>query len=272
MSPPGEFGDAGNPMPPACLQYDRQLMLISSVNQHNPRLVILICLVYGAEPWLRWGIVRRWSSRRPTSTPSPPVAFRCRRTTGHGCNRDSSTSASAGSTAPTSPCTCTNSPNAAATGASVASACCPATPRMAAALHAQDCLYSLVEKGAGEPTSAVIGSIVDYRHTAGRPAGHRRTARRSDGGDRVDDDHRGRLLLRRGDRLDVRPPRPRPRTTAAGGRRRDHDPQLRQPARQRRRRPASLARRRRLPAPKGWPCGSSRTARSRTRWSTASRR
>jgi mannitol 2-dehydrogenase len=40
---------------------------------------------------------------------------------------------------------------------------------MAAALHAQDCLYSLVEKGAGEPTAAVIGSIVDYRHTAGRP-------------------------------------------------------------------------------------------------------
>ncbi len=45
----------------------------------------------------------------------------------------------------------------------------PDDTAMAAALHAQDCLYSLVEKGAGEPTSAVIGSIVDYRHTAGRP-------------------------------------------------------------------------------------------------------
>ena len=46
----------------------------------------------------------------------------------------------------------------------------PHDATMAAALHAQDCLYSLVEKGAGEPTSTVIGSIVDYRHTAGRPA------------------------------------------------------------------------------------------------------
>ena len=44
----------------------------------------------------------------------------------------------------------------------------PGDASMAAALHAQDCLYSLVEKGADEPTSAVIGSIVDYRHTAGR--------------------------------------------------------------------------------------------------------
>ena len=40
---------------------------------------------------------------------------------------------------------------------------------MAAALHAQDCLYSLIEKGPGAPTTAIVGSIVDYRHTAGRP-------------------------------------------------------------------------------------------------------
>ena len=45
----------------------------------------------------------------------------------------------------------------------------PGDAGMATALHAQDCLYSLVEKGADEPTSAVIGSIVDYRHTAGQP-------------------------------------------------------------------------------------------------------
>ena len=40
---------------------------------------------------------------------------------------------------------------------------------MADALHAQDCLYSLIEKGPGTPTTAIVGSIVDYRHTAGRP-------------------------------------------------------------------------------------------------------
>ena len=45
----------------------------------------------------------------------------------------------------------------------------PGDAGMATALNAQDCLYSLVEKGAGEPTSAIIGSIVDYRHTAGKP-------------------------------------------------------------------------------------------------------
>jgi mannitol 2-dehydrogenase len=33
---------------------------------------------------------------------------------------------------------------------------------MAAALHAQDHLYTLIEKGAGEPSAAVVGSIVDY--------------------------------------------------------------------------------------------------------------
>jgi mannitol 2-dehydrogenase len=45
----------------------------------------------------------------------------------------------------------------------------PGDADMAAALHPQECLYSLVEKGAGEPTTAIVGSIVDYRHTAGRP-------------------------------------------------------------------------------------------------------
>ncbi len=40
---------------------------------------------------------------------------------------------------------------------------------MADALHAQDCLYSLIEKGPATPTTAIVGSIIDYRHTAGRP-------------------------------------------------------------------------------------------------------
>ncbi len=45
----------------------------------------------------------------------------------------------------------------------------PADRAMAAALGPQDCLYTLIERGAGEPHAAVIGSLVDYRHTAGRP-------------------------------------------------------------------------------------------------------
>jgi mannitol 2-dehydrogenase len=45
----------------------------------------------------------------------------------------------------------------------------PGDAEMAAALGAQDCLYCLVEKGAGEPTTAVVGSIVAYHHTAGTP-------------------------------------------------------------------------------------------------------
>jgi mannitol 2-dehydrogenase len=45
----------------------------------------------------------------------------------------------------------------------------PGDAGMAAALHHQDCLYSLIEKGPGMPTTAIVGSIVDYRHTAGRP-------------------------------------------------------------------------------------------------------
>jgi mannitol 2-dehydrogenase len=36
--------------------------------------------------------------------------------------------------------------------------------RMAAALRAQDHLYTLIEKGGGEPSAAVIGSIVGYVH------------------------------------------------------------------------------------------------------------
>jgi mannitol 2-dehydrogenase len=40
---------------------------------------------------------------------------------------------------------------------------------MAAALTPQDHLYSLVAKGAGEPATSIVGSLVDYRHTAARP-------------------------------------------------------------------------------------------------------
>jgi mannitol 2-dehydrogenase len=36
--------------------------------------------------------------------------------------------------------------------------------RMAEALGAQDCLYTLIEKGAGSPSPAVIGSIIGYVH------------------------------------------------------------------------------------------------------------
>jgi mannitol 2-dehydrogenase len=45
----------------------------------------------------------------------------------------------------------------------------PADAAMAAALHPQDRLYSLIEKGPTVPTTRIVGSIVDYRHTAGRP-------------------------------------------------------------------------------------------------------
>jgi mannitol 2-dehydrogenase len=42
---------------------------------------------------------------------------------------------------------------------------------MAAALGAQDCLYSLIEKGGGEPSVQIIGSIVGFVHApAGREA------------------------------------------------------------------------------------------------------
>jgi mannitol 2-dehydrogenase len=41
--------------------------------------------------------------------------------------------------------------------------------RMAAALRAQDHLYTLIEKGDGAPSAAVIGSIVDFVHA---PGGH----------------------------------------------------------------------------------------------------
>ena len=41
---------------------------------------------------------------------------------------------------------------------------------MAAALGAQDHMYTLIERGPGEPTVAVIGSIVDYRLACDDPA------------------------------------------------------------------------------------------------------
>jgi mannitol 2-dehydrogenase len=40
---------------------------------------------------------------------------------------------------------------------------------MAEALHGQDCLYTLIEKGNGEPSAQVVGSIMRYVHA---PAGH----------------------------------------------------------------------------------------------------
>lgn len=46
----------------------------------------------------------------------------------------------------------------------------PSDDRMARALAAQDCLYSLTERGIGSHTTQVIGSIVDYVHAADRPA------------------------------------------------------------------------------------------------------
>ena len=161
----------------------------------------------------------------------------------------------------------------AATGASAASACSMATPRMADALHAQDCLYSLIEKGPGTPTTAIVGSIIDYRHTAGRPDRDHRTARRPDGGDRVDDRHRSRLRRRTSP--------PTRRSTCSPGpsteRRRTGSPPVTilscdnlpgngdaartRPARRRRRRRGRVGRR-----------GSRSTAASRTRWSTASHR
>jgi mannitol 2-dehydrogenase len=39
---------------------------------------------------------------------------------------------------------------------------------MAEALTPQNHLYSLVARGAGEPATSIVGSLVDYRHTAGR--------------------------------------------------------------------------------------------------------
>lgn len=45
----------------------------------------------------------------------------------------------------------------------------PHDAAMAAALHPQNGLYSLVERGPDEPTVGVIGSIIAYHHTAGEP-------------------------------------------------------------------------------------------------------
>jgi mannitol 2-dehydrogenase len=47
----------------------------------------------------------------------------------------------------------------------------PADAAMAEALRSQDCLYTLIEKGNGEPSAQVIGSITRYVHApAGRDA------------------------------------------------------------------------------------------------------
>ena len=46
----------------------------------------------------------------------------------------------------------------------------PQDEAMAAALGAQDHMYTLIERGPGEPTVAVIGSIVDYQLASDDPA------------------------------------------------------------------------------------------------------
>jgi mannitol 2-dehydrogenase len=43
----------------------------------------------------------------------------------------------------------------------------PDDARMAEALGGQDCLYTLIEKGNGEPSAAVIGSIIRFVHAPG---------------------------------------------------------------------------------------------------------
>jgi len=47
----------------------------------------------------------------------------------------------------------------------------PGDTAMAAALSAQDHLYTLVERGTGAPTVRVVGSIIEYHHCAGDPHG-----------------------------------------------------------------------------------------------------
>ena len=49
----------------------------------------------------------------------------------------------------------------------------PGDAEMAAALCGQDCLYTLIEKGGGEPSAQVIGSITRFLHA---PAGHEAAA------------------------------------------------------------------------------------------------
>ena len=65
---------------------------------------------------------------------------------------------------------------------------------MAAALGGQDHLYTLVEKGDGEPSAEVIGSIVGFVHA---PAGHDAAVAQliavADDGDPLADRHGGRL-------------------------------------------------------------------------------
>ena len=148
----------------------------------------------------------------------------------------------------------------------------PGDAGMAAALHAQDCLYSLVEKGADEPTTAVIGSIVDYRHTAGRPDATIElladptvaivSMTITEAGYSPD--------VTTGSTFDR--PRPRPRTTPTDRwwRRSRSSAATTCPATATP--PAEPCSARLTAVPTGWPPGSSRTAGSRTRWSTASRR
>jgi mannitol 2-dehydrogenase len=49
----------------------------------------------------------------------------------------------------------------------------PGDAEMAAALSGQDCLYTLIEKGGGEPSAQVIGSITRFVHA---PGGHEAAA------------------------------------------------------------------------------------------------
>ena len=146
------------------------------------------------------------------------------------------------------------------------------TPRCATRSPPQDGLYTLIEREDDRATPRVIGSLVDYAFTAGRPdatveiladpqvaivsmtiteAGYARGRARR---------HRVRPHRRR-----ARAP-PRRRQPAAD------DPQLRQPARQRRRRAGRHARRGTTAGRRARRTGSRPRARSRTRWSTGSRR
>ena len=98
----------------------------------------------------------------------------------------------------------------------------PGDAAMAAALDAQDGLYTLIERGAGEPTVTVIGSIVGYHHAAGRRADQVLAA---PGGDHLDDHHRGRICVAGDRRFDVRRRRQGTRPPPGDRRRHGHHPQ-----------------------------------------------
>ena len=150
---------------------------------------------------------------------------------------------------------------------------------MADALGRQDHLYTLIEKGDGEPTAEVIGSIVGFVHApAGHDAAGGRAHRLAGDGDPLADGHRGRLRRARAGadgrpaaapRSTGSPPRSRSAAPAAAGPLTilscDNLPGNGAAARQ-----ATLAAARAsTPAS---PAGCRSTAPSRTRWSTASRR